>query len=74
MQALHPIQSGRIMLGDMDLKYIDVNSVRTVIAVVPQEIPLFAGSILDNIAVGQNKVDLERVVLISKELGDFRFY
>lgn len=62
------------MLGDMDLKYIDVNSVRTVIAVVPQEIPLFAGSILDNIAVGQNKVDLERVVLISKELGDFRFY
>ena len=73
LQSLYPIQSGRITVGDLDLKYIDVNSLRSIIAVVPQEIHLFAGSILDNIAVGQYKVELDRVVKISKELGILDF-
>ena len=73
MQSLYPIQSGRITVGDLDLKYIDVNSLRSIIAVVPQEIHLFAGSILDNIAVGQYKVELDKVVKISKELGILDF-
>ncbi len=73
LQGLYPIQSGKIAIGDLDLKYINLNSLRSMIAVVPQEIHLFAGSILENIAIGQYKIEIEKVVRICKELGILDF-
>jgi ABC-type bacteriocin/lantibiotic exporter with double-glycine peptidase domain len=52
LQNLYPIQKGGITIGDLDLKYIQHESLRNLVSVVPQKIDLFAGNVIDNIAVG----------------------
>jgi len=39
------------------------------VATVPQEVQLFAGSILENIALGEYEPDMERVISICSSLG-----
>ena len=50
LQNLYPIQKGGITIGNLDLKYIQHESLRNLVSVVPQKIDLFAGNVIDNIA------------------------
>ncbi|CAM3861658.1 ATP-binding cassette domain-containing protein [Aquirufa aurantiipilula] len=43
------------------------------IGVVPQQISLFSGNIIDNIALGQSFPDIKRVVQLCQELGISEF-
>ena len=58
LQNIYSIQSGNILIGKYDLKYISEKSLRKIISVVPQEINLFSGTILENIAAGQQEIDM----------------
>lgn len=69
LQNLYPINSGRISIKKNDIKYINNKSLRNLVAAVPQNIELFSGNILENIAVGEYKCDLKRVLELTKELG-----
>src|SRR5699024_1668533 len=53
--------------------YISNGSLRNAISVVPQDIDLFAGNVIDNIAVGQFDPDMERIISICKKLGIIDF-
>ena len=73
LQNLYPIQNGRISIGKYNLKYINNTSLRRIVSVVPQQIDLFAGNVVDNIAVGDYEPDMQRVIDIATQLGIIEF-
>lgn len=73
LQNLYPLQSGNIYIGDHDIKFVDNSSLRRLVSVVPQRIDLFAGNVLENIALGDYQPDMQRVVQICHRLGMIDF-
>lgn len=58
----HDPTSGKILVDGKDIKKIKIESLRKQIAVVPQEITLFRGSIKENIAYGKPGAKEEEIV------------
>lgn len=73
LQNIYPIQKGNIYIGKYDLKYITNSSLRSIVSVVPQQIDLFAGNVNDNIAIGDQNPDMQRIVDIAEQLGIIEF-
>ena len=73
LQNLYPIKEGKIHIGDYDLKYIHYKSLRNFIGVIPQQLNLFSGTIIDNIALGDSFPNIQRIVHLSKQLGITEF-
>src|SRR5690606_11387478 len=73
IQNIYPIIKGKIRIGDMDLKHIDNQSLRNLVSVVPQKIDLFAGNVIENIAVGELHPDFEKIYKICKDIGILDF-
>ncbi|WP_163379652.1 peptidase domain-containing ABC transporter [Cyclobacterium sp. SYSU L10401] len=73
LQNLYPLQSGQIYIGKHNIKYINHTSLRQLVSVVPQRIDLFAGNILENIALGDYQPDMQRIVNICNKLGMMDF-
>ncbi|RYY14108.1 MAG: ATP-binding cassette domain-containing protein, partial [Chitinophagaceae bacterium] len=73
LQNLYPLQDGLISIGSMNLRYVSNDSLRRVVAVVPQDTDLFAGSIIENIAIGDPEPDMERLVFFCRLLGMNQF-
>lgn len=73
LQNMYPLQSGSISIGSYNLKYIENKSLRELVSVVPQKIDLFAGNVIDNIAVGEFQPDMERILTICKSIGILEF-
>lgn len=73
LQNLYPLKEGTISIGGIDIQHISHKSLRTLIAVVPQHIDLFSGSIIENIAIGDTEPDFEKILTLSKMLGIHEF-
>lgn len=73
LQNMYPIQSGKITIGGIDLRYIQNESLRNIVSVVPQKIDLFAGNVIDNIAVGEFAPDMEKIIEVCKSIGILSF-
>lgn len=73
LQNMYPLQRGKISIGDIDLRYVEIESLRRLVGVVPQKIDLFAGNVIENIAVGEFQPDMELVLKICKEIGILNF-
>jgi ATP-binding cassette subfamily B protein len=69
LQNLYPLKEGNITIGGFDLQYISNSSLRKVVGVVPQQIDLFSGTIIENIAMGEESPDMQRILFLSKKLG-----
>jgi len=69
LEKLYPIDEGRVKIGDVNLTYIDNHSLRKTISVVPQNVDLFAGDVIENIAVGEFNPETEKIIRICKQLG-----
>ena len=69
LQHIYPIQAGRIRIGDYDIAQIDNKSLRRRVGTVPQQIELFAGTIVENIAVGDLRPDMRRIADLAEQLG-----
>lgn len=67
-QTLYPLTQGEIFIGKHNLKYLKKSSLRNIISVVPQKIDLFAGNVIDNIAIGEADVDMEKILEVCKAL------
>lgn len=65
----YPTQSGNVRIGANDIKHIKRSSLRKLIGLVPQKIDLFAGTVVENIAIGETKPDIERIQHICVALG-----
>ncbi len=73
IQNLYPIKNGKITIGDYDINYISNFSLRSLVSVVPQQIDLFSGNVIENIALGEDLPDIQRIVDITKNLGILEF-
>ena len=69
MQHIYPIQDGQIRIGEFDIAQITNESLRRIVGTVPQQIELFAGSIAENIALGDLYPDMERIIGLAEQLG-----
>jgi ATP-binding cassette subfamily B protein len=69
LQRLYPLERGRVRLGRVDLAHASTESLRRLIGVVPQEVQLLSGTVLGNIALGDESPDLERVLAVCDLLG-----
>lgn len=73
LQNIYPIQDGSISFGNYDLKHVGNQSLRELVSVVPQKIDLFAGTLIENIAVGDFEPDMKKIVDICQNLGITKF-
>ncbi len=69
LQNLYPLKEGNITIGSLDIKYVSTMSLRKIVSVVPQEIDLFAGTIIENIAIGKTEPDIQKVIMLCQLLG-----
>ena len=73
LQNLYPLKSGHIRIGSYDLRHLTNQSLRKVVSVVPQRIDLFAGNVVDNIALGEFTPDMAKVIAVCEKLGMTKF-
>ncbi|WP_257669979.1 peptidase domain-containing ABC transporter [Parapedobacter tibetensis] len=73
LQGIYPIKAGSITIGNLDIRYLSHESLRRVVSVVPQQIDLFAGNVVENIAVGDFEPDMNRVMSVCAALGMMDF-
>ncbi|WP_299248693.1 peptidase domain-containing ABC transporter [uncultured Lacinutrix sp.] len=73
IQNMYQPSEGKILIGDYDLKYITKDSINALVTTVPQNVELFDGSIISNIAIGEYSPDMEKVIKVSKQVGAYEF-
>ena len=73
LQNLYPLKNGKITIGDYDLNYISNYSLRNLVSTVPQQIDLFSGNVIENIALGEDFPDVQRILDVSKGIGILEF-
>lgn len=73
LQNLYPIKEGKIYIGDYDAQFIHYQSLRNAIGVIPQQLNLFSGTIIENIALGDSFPNIQRVLDLSKQLAITEF-
>jgi ATP-binding cassette subfamily B protein len=69
LQKLYNLNKGAIFIGEYNIDYFENQSLRQHVASVPQQLDLFTGDVVENIAVGEFSPDMERVLAICKQLG-----
>ncbi len=73
LQNIYPLQKGNIFIGKYAIKYFNNASLRSLLGVVPQNIDLFAGNVVDNIAVGIYEPNMRYIIDICTQLGILEF-
>jgi ABC-type bacteriocin transporter len=73
LQNVYTLNGGSVLIGGYDLRHIEIESLRRLISVVPQKIDLFAGTVIENIAVGDYEPDMKVIIEICSELGILEF-
>lgn len=69
LQKLYKLNKGSIYIGEYNIDYFEAESLRKMVASVPQQLELFAGNIVENIALGEMYPDMERILEICQSLG-----
>ncbi|MDP4128702.1 MAG: peptidase domain-containing ABC transporter [Bacteroidota bacterium] len=73
LQRLYPLTEGNISIGGTDIRYIHHAVLCRIIAPVPQQTDLFQGTIVSNIALGDDEPDMESILQLCKRLGLHEF-
>lgn len=69
----YPIQAGKITFDGTNIDAIDLEHLRKHIAIVPQEVILFAGTIRENIAYGKTDASDEEIIEAAKKANAWNF-
>ena len=69
LQKCYEAESGKIKVNGLDFDLISTRNWRSIIGVVPQQIKLFNGTLLDNILLGETVKDVEKVANLFKKYG-----
>ena len=65
---LYDINSGKILLDDVELKEYELYNLRSHIGVVLQDVFLFHGSIYENLAFGDESVTLDKIKSVARDI------
>jgi ATP-binding cassette subfamily B protein len=73
LQRLYPLNRGNIFIGGTDIQQINLSTLRRIIAPVSQQTDLFRGTIISNIALGDEAPDMQRILQLCTKLGLHEF-
>jgi ABC-type multidrug transport system fused ATPase/permease subunit len=73
MNRFYEINSGTICIDDQNIENYTLNSLRKQIAVVLQDVFLFADTIFNNITLNNPEISREEVVAAAKKIGVHKF-
>ncbi len=73
LPRFYDLDSGTILIDDINIQNVTLNSLRQQIGIVPQETLLFSGTIAQNIAFGRFKFDIEEVKTAAKIANAHQF-
>lgn len=73
LNRFYEINSGTISIDKTDIKEYTITSLRSQIAVVLQDVFLFADTILNNITLNDATISEEEVIAAAKEIGVHKF-
>jgi ABC-type bacteriocin transporter len=73
LQNLYPLKNGRVRIGDYDIQHLSNESLRRLVSVVPQQIHLFAATVLENVALGEFEPDVKKILYYARKLGIHEF-
>lgn len=66
-------QSGQILIGEVPIEDIELQTLRKNIAIVLQDVFLFSDTIFNNITLGDPTITLEQVIKAAKDVGAHEF-
>ncbi len=66
-------QSGQILIGEVPIEAIELQTLRKNIAIVLQDVFLFSDTVFNNITLGDPSISLEQVINAAKEVGAHDF-
>ena len=69
----YDVQQGKIYIDGIDILEVDLYSLRSQIAIVPQEVILFSGSVFSNIQYGRLEATKEEVLQAAKDANAHDF-
>ncbi|MFM1793722.1 MAG: hypothetical protein RL642_107 [Bacteroidota bacterium] len=73
INRLYQHQSGRILIDNVPIEEIEIQSLRSGIAVVLQDVFLFSGTILDNVTLRNPAISREEVIAAAQLMGIHEF-
>jgi ATP-binding cassette subfamily B protein len=73
LQKFYSYDQGNIIMDNTDLRRISTTSWRDKLAVVPQQIKLFNGTVLYNITLSEDSEDYKRAAILCEEYGIDKF-
>jgi len=73
LQRLYQPETGSIFIGDHEVHYYRLASLRRHLAVVPQQTQLLSGTVLENLAAGDYQPDMARLLRLCREVGVLDF-
>jgi ATP-binding cassette, subfamily B, bacterial HlyB/CyaB len=66
LQGFYQPSEGRILVDNVDIRYLSANELRSHFGVVPQETTLFSGTIYDNLLLASPNASFEHIVAACK--------
>ena len=69
---LSKVDKGKIMLGNIEISKLNLNILRQSIGYVPQDGYLFSGTIKENIAFSDDKINEEQIMSVAKKANIFK--
>ncbi len=73
LRRLYVPDAGKIFIGETDIQYASLASLRKRVAIVPQQTQLLSGTVLENLAPGEIQPDLPRLLRVCREVGILEF-
>ncbi len=73
LMRFYETTDGQILIDKRDIKDLDQRQFRRQVAIVPQDVFLFSGTILDNIRLGRDDIGEEEVIRAARAIGAHRF-
>lgn len=73
LSRFYELSKGNIYIDGVDVREYDLDTLRSAIAVVLQDVFLFSGSVLDNITLNNPEITRERVIEASRLVGAHEF-
>lgn len=71
--GFYPVDEGRVLIDGVATSDYDLNYLRENMAIVPQDVLLFSGSILENIRFGSTSATDEQVITAAKQANAWEF-
>ncbi len=73
LSRFYDLEQGNIFVDNKNIKDLEIKSIRKIIGIVPQEVILFGGSILENIRYGKLDARMEEVREAARQANALEF-